>query len=697
MASPVDAQLTQALEQQTRAILTELDKRFTAIDSKWELRVGALESQAADFARHSDEFASAIRTDVEAHLSAADADLTDRVRYWEATTGARVTSLESALHGFEAWRPRMESSVEALQSTMDSVRAELSKVEIQWSHGARVEGFSKTGILGACGSAPVGSSATVDHADGSRFGPRFVSSHRECGFGPPVADLHYLVKGTWSPNAPASFEFPVHHDINSGELDRRGELSRGLGGLPKINFPVFDGSNPKLWQKQCEDYFDMYATEEFVWIKAATMHFHGVAARWLSWRQFCQFVYDRFGRQQHELVIQKLFHIKQTSTVQDYIDRFCELVDLLVTYEHTTDPLYYTMRFIDGLRADIKSVILVQRPGDLDTACSLALLQEAAESSRRPELVRGEHSSFSRPLLRAAPTSSYRGEQPRGGGGDYTKTITTVPTTVDSKVASLRAYRRAKGLCQYCAEKWNKGHKCADTVQLHAVQELWEMLSTDQPESEGEFEDSAEHFLILLSTEAASVNRQSKSFRLPGVMQGVDMLMLIDSGSTHSFLNSAHTNKLSGITPMDTPLSVRVANGTVLQCSMELPQASWSVQDLNFCTTFKVLPLPFYDAILGMDWLEQLSPMTVDWKHKWLSIPYAGSTVILQGCNPLVPVGTVLEIHHLPTASTTPAQMYSVEDLQLPDSMMCLLRSFHDVFQPPSPCLRLTHVIMLSH
>jgi hypothetical protein len=142
---------------------------------------------------------------------------------------------------------------------------------------------------------------------------------------------------------------------------------------------------------------------------------------------------------------------------------------LLVTYEHTTDPLYYTMRFIDGLRADIKSVILVQRPGDLDIACSLALLQEAAESSRRPELVQGEHSSSSRPLLRAAPTFSYCGEKPRGGGGDYTKTITTRPTTVDSKVASLRAYRRAKGLYQYYTEKWNKGHKCADTVQLHAV------------------------------------------------------------------------------------------------------------------------------------------------------------------------------------------------------------------------------------
>jgi hypothetical protein len=31
----------------------------------------------------------------------------------------------------------------------------------------------------------------------------------------------------------------------------------------------------------------------------------------------------------------------------------------------------------------IKSVILVQRPSTLDTACALALLQEEADSSRR--------------------------------------------------------------------------------------------------------------------------------------------------------------------------------------------------------------------------------------------------------------------------------------------------------------------------
>lgn len=38
-----------------------------------------------------------------------------------------------------------------------------------------------------------------------------------------------------------------------------------------------------------------------------------------AWRQFCQSIQQRFGREQHELVIRKLFHIRQTSSIQDYI------------------------------------------------------------------------------------------------------------------------------------------------------------------------------------------------------------------------------------------------------------------------------------------------------------------------------------------------------------------------------------------
>lgn len=51
-------------------------------------------------------------------------------------------------------------------------------------------------------------------------------------------------------------------------------------------------------------------------------------------------------------------------------------------------------------------------------------------------------------------------------------------------VGALRAFRRARGLCFTCGEKWDPQHKCGQTVQLHVVQELVEMLQGDETEPE---------------------------------------------------------------------------------------------------------------------------------------------------------------------------------------------------------------------
>jgi len=69
---------------------------------------------------------------------------------------------------------------------------------------------------------------------------------------------------------------------------------------------------------------------------------------------------DRFGRDQYELLIRQLFHIRQSGAVQEYADRFTGLVDQLLTYGKTTDPLFYALRFVDGLRDDIRSVVHMQ-------------------------------------------------------------------------------------------------------------------------------------------------------------------------------------------------------------------------------------------------------------------------------------------------------------------------------------------------
>jgi hypothetical protein len=49
--------------------------------------------------------------------------------------------------------------------------------------------------------------------------------------------------------------------------------------------------------------------------------------------------------------------------------------------------------------------------------------------------------------------------------------------------------------------------------------------------------------------------------------------------------------------------------------------------------------------ILGLDWLELYSLMKIHWKHKWISLPYQGSTVVLHGSTPAIPEGTVLQVY----------------------------------------------------
>ena len=67
---------------------------------------------------------------------------------------------------------------------------------------------------------------------------------------------------------------------------------------------------------------------------------------------------------------------------------------------------------------------------------------------------------------------------------------TSKPRSDDDKLSTLKAYRRAKGLCFKCGAKWGPQHVCSSSVPLHVVEELWQMISdtgqlTNEPNSVG--------------------------------------------------------------------------------------------------------------------------------------------------------------------------------------------------------------------
>jgi hypothetical protein len=112
-------------------------------------------------------------------------------------------------------------------------------------------------------------------------------------------------------------------------------------------------------------------------------------------------------------------------------------------------------------------------------------------------------------------------------------------------------------------------------------EELWELMSQDDGLSDApSVTESAEQSqLCLLLSEATAIGVESpKSMRFMGHIQGLDIVVLLDSGGSHTFVSSSIAAQLSGLSSLSHPMSVKVASGTNVVCDAQLLQASWQMQ-----------------------------------------------------------------------------------------------------------------------
>lgn len=91
-----------------------------------------------------------------------------------------------------------------------------------------------------------------------------------------------------------------------------------------------------------------------------------------------------------------------------------------------------------------------------------------------------------------------------------------------------------------------------------------------------------EHMVMSISSEAVNGLTAKRSMRFLGVMKTVEVLILIDSGSTDSFINQTTVSKLGMHVVPTTPLQVQMANGARVSCTSLVPHAIWSIQGYNF-------------------------------------------------------------------------------------------------------------------
>lgn len=397
--------------------------------------------------------------------------------------------------------------------------------------------------------------------------------------------------------------------------------------VPKIEFPKFDGDSPRLWCDHCETYFEVYAVISALKTRFATLNFQGVAKTWLQtierrgrindWEQFCAKVFERFDKDQYPKQLKQLDALKQTSSVEEYLKQFEKLVHGILLYNNAYDDVYFVTRFVAGLKPKLRTAIALHRPQDVATASTLALLQEEE--------------------LNASHSKSFGWDFTKGNGkfaglkqqeGEKTKQL----SVTDDKLQELKQFRRKNGLCFKYGNKWNHNHQCPDQISLHVLEELLDALGTNSEEGgyASESQEVEETMMALNSSQPVQSTKR-KTFKLLANVGNQKVLILVDSGSVGTFISDALVQQLRLKTEDCPPLQYKDADGGILNCSQKVSKLQWFIQGITFTSSPQVLQLKCFDMILGEDWLEEVSPIWVDYKQKVLKVTYQGKRVTLKG------------------------------------------------------------------
>lgn len=377
----------------------------------------------------------------------------------------------------------------------------------------------------------------------------------------------------------------------------------------------------------------------------AILNFSDLAAIWLqsvrrkisglAWESFTALLCTRFGRDRHQLLIHQFYAIRQTESVAYFIERFETLMNHMISYFELTHPCFFLTQFIEGLWADIRVVVLIQRPPNLDTACSLALLHEevadgentlCAAPNRAPVPRVMGVSTLTFPLGTAKLSASATKSE------DHKGTKAARAGAESSKIGALRSFRRSRGLRFKCGERWGKDHTCPTIVQMHVVEELWELFAAEEvhADTKPESNELDEDNLCTISKQAVDGSAGLGVLQLHAWIQGEEMSLLVDSGSSSSFVDHRLAAKLKGVCKLPKTCKVKVADSVVLNCDNFIPHCQWTSQGHEFITDFKLLSLGAYDAILGMDWLRKHNPMHIDWEAQHMTVTAEGGLIELQ-------------------------------------------------------------------
>ncbi|XP_019425117.1 PREDICTED: uncharacterized protein LOC109333995 [Lupinus angustifolius] len=306
---------------------------------------------------------------------------------------------------------------------------------------------------------------------------------------------------------------------NAGERRHNSNYSCGTR-LSRMEFPRFNGDNVKQWIYQCETYYVTDNTLEEFKVKLVVIHFEGRALQWYhafvkslwtsswpSWGEYVQMLIERFGEVCDDPMVE-LMNLRQKGHVADYHEEFDAIITRLELFEE------YTLScFLGGLKQDVQMMVRMFPPQLVRKAFALAKLYESA-NNHNP--LTQFPAKASKPPLLPKPLNSAKPVLP------------SEPVLFHKK------------------------------LQLHVIE------VEDQSEDEEEIKElqpeTKDYGQPQISVNALTGMVSFRTMRVTGHYLKKPLHILIDSGSTHNFLDIQRAKTIGcKIEELD-PLMVTVAD-----------------------------------------------------------------------------------------------------------------------------------------
>nr|CAD1835735.1 unnamed protein product [Ananas comosus var. bracteatus] len=404
---------------------------------------------------------------------------------------------------------------------------------------------------------------------------------------------------------------------NPHRLLERGEEHQGRFQhipYPRLEFPTFQGEEPREWSSHCEQYFRIYQVPELQWVEIATMHFTGRAHRWkegylidkpdITCEELVEAVCRRFDGSDLGRMIREFNKLTQTSTVERYQERFEELRTRMLYLNPTISERHFIESYISGLKEELVPFIDLSRP---------TTLEEVYEQAKLHERALGIIMRKSRVAYRAI------GETPQGNSTH--KTTSTVHQRSSNQPyrvsKQLFEQRRAAGLCYKCGEKYQPGHICQNRtlLQICASPVIDEIFDEQLIPAEEEDEEHPSNDEEVGEVEYRCTPSADRTFMTPLRCKAK--------------LRVAREVKAEMVAA--TPLAVTVADGHKVMSKLKCASFQWTMQGEPYQAELRVIRLDGSSMILGIDWLRAYGQVTFDYSDNSVSFNKEGKQTVLKG------------------------------------------------------------------